>query len=88
MDHKVLREITEHNPDTEQIFEDNLLDTYYPQRTARLEDVCLYNFVANYDWYGKDANRERKYSKVKKPLLPNHKLFDPEKEAQREKENK
>jgi len=37
--------------------------------------------VANYDWY---ANGDRKYLKLKKPCLPNHKLFDPEKEAQRE----
>ena len=84
MDHKVLLEIAEHNPDTEEIFEDNLLDTYYPQRPARLEDVCLYDFVANYDWYAKDRNGNRKYSKLNKPRLPNHKLFDPEKEAQRE----
>jgi len=65
MDHKVLLEIAEHNPDTEEIFENNLLDTYYPQRPARLEDVCLYDFVANYDRYGKDANGDRKYSKLK-----------------------
>ena len=84
MDHKVLLEMAEHNPDTEEIFEDNLLDTYYPQRPARLEDVCLYDFVANYDWYAKDRNGNRKYSKLNKPRLPNHKLFDPEKEAQRE----
>ena len=83
MDHKVLLEIAEHDPDTEEIFEDNLLDTFYPQRRARLEDVCLYNFVANYDWQGEDANGDRKYSKLKKPCLSNHKLFDPQKEAQR-----
>jgi len=40
--------------------------------------------VANYGWYGKDANGDRKYSKLKKPHLPNHKLFDPEKEAKRD----
>ena len=45
MDHKVLLEMAEHNPDTGEIFEDNLLDTYYPQRPARLEDVCLYDFM-------------------------------------------
>jgi len=83
MDHKVLLEIAEHDPDTEEIFEDNLLDIFYPQRPARLKDVCLYNFVANYGWYGKDANGDRKYTKLKKPRLPNHKLFGPEKEAER-----
>jgi len=39
--------------------------------------------VTNYNWCGKDDNGDRKYSQLKKPL-PNHKLFDPEKEAQRE----
>ena len=76
MDHKVLLEIAQHDPDTEEIFEDNILDTFYPQKLARLEDVCLYDFVANYDWYGKDADGDRKYMKLKKPCLPNHKLFD------------
>ena len=85
MDHKVvLEDAEEHDRDTEEIFEDNLLDTFYPQRPARLEDVCLYNFVANYDWYGKDCDGDRKYTKLKKPRLPNRKVFDPEKDAQRE----
>ena len=59
MDHKVLLEIAEHDPDTEEIFEDNLIDTFYPQRPESLEDVCLYDFVAKYDWYGKDDNGDR-----------------------------
>jgi len=41
IDHKALLEIAKQDPDPEEIFEDNLLDTYYPQRSARLEDVCL-----------------------------------------------
>ena len=40
--------------------------------------------VANYDWQTKDDNGERKYAVLKKPRLPNHKLFDPQKETQRE----
>ena len=31
-----------------------------------------------------DDNGNRKYRKLTKPQLPNHKLFDPETEAQRE----
>ena len=31
-----------------------------------LEDVCLHEFVANYNWYGKDSKEERKYSKLGK----------------------
>ena len=83
-DHKELQEIAKRDPDTEDIFEDSLLDTHYPQRPNDLEDVCLYDFVANYDWQTKDDNGERKYAVLKKPRLPNHKLFDPQKETQRE----
>ena len=79
-DHKVLQGIAKNDPDTEEIFLDNLLDTYYPQRPDSLEDVCLHDFVANYDWQSKDSRRNRMYKKLRKPRLPNHKLFDPENE--------
>ena len=83
-DHRLLQEIARNNPDTEDIFEDNLIDTFYPQRPQSLEDVCLYDFVANYDWHSKDDSGNRKYTKLTKPRLPNHKLFDPENETQKE----
>ena len=83
-DYKELQVIAKSNPDTEDIYEDSLLDTHYPQRPADLEDVCLYDFVAKYDWQTKDDNGNRKYALLKKPRLPNHKLFDPQKETQRE----
>ena len=83
-DHKVLQEIAENDPETEEIFLDNLLDTYYPQRPDSLEDVCLHDFVANYDWQNKDSRGNRMYKKLQKPRFPNHKLFDPENENQRE----
>ena len=46
--------------------------------------VCLYDFVANYDFCGIDVNCDRKYRKLSKPQLPNHKLFDPERKDQRD----
>ena len=46
-DHKVLEQMAKHNPDNEDIYEDNLLDTYYPQRPESLEDICLHDLVAN-----------------------------------------
>ena len=46
-DHKQLKEIAEHNPDNEDIFEDNLINNFYPQRPQELEDVCLYDFTSN-----------------------------------------
>ena len=82
--HKQLQQIAKCSPDTKYIFEDNLVDTYYPKRPQELEDVCLYDFVANYEWQGRDDDGNRKYRKLSKPRLPNHKLFDPENEDQRE----
>ena len=82
--HKQLEEIAKQNPDNQEIFEDNLIDAFYPQRSQELEDVCLYDFVANYELQGLDEQGQRKYRKLNKPKLPNHKLFDPENENQRE----
>ena len=73
-----------HELDPDDIFEKGLLDTHYPKRRASLEEVCLYAFVANYDWQSKDVHGDRKYSKLRKPRLSNHKLFDPQKENQRD----
>ena len=42
------------------------------------------DLVANYDWQGRDRQGRRIYKKLIKPKLPNHKLFDPENENQRE----
>ena len=83
-DHKVLEDVAKQNPDSEEIFQDNLLDTHYPRRPSDLEAVCLYDFVANYDYCGTDGNGDRKYKKLTKPRLPNHKLFDPEIQDQTE----
>ncbi len=79
-----MQDIAKENPDTENIFEDNLIDNHYPQRPQDLEDVCPYDFVANYDWQSKDSSGNRKYRKLTKPWLPNHKLYDPAYENQRE----
>ena len=61
-DHGELLEMESTDPDSEEIFKENLHNNYYPGRPDDLEDVCLYNFVANYDWYGKDSKGDRKYS--------------------------
>ena len=83
-DHRVLEDVAKRDPDSEDIFQDNLLDNHYPRRPSDLEGVCLYDFVANYDYCGTDGCGNRKYRKLTKPRLPNHKLFDPEKEDQRD----
>ena len=83
-DHKVLEDVAKRDPDSEDIFQDNLLDNHYPRRPSDLEGICLYDFVANYDYCGTDSSGKRKYRKLTKPRLPNHKLFDPEREDQRD----
>ena len=70
--HKFLVDMAETQPNSTDIFEDNLLNTYYPKRPNHLESVCLYDFVANYDWYGKDKDGKHKYTKLNKPRIPNH----------------
>jgi hypothetical protein len=58
-DHKKLKEIAESDPDSEDVFEQNLIESYYPNRPEKLEDVCLYDFVANYNYYGFDKKGKR-----------------------------
>ena len=62
-----LQQLAATDPDSENVYWDNLYNTYYPQKAAALEDVCLYDFVANYYYYTKDKNGDRKYQKLKKP---------------------
>ena len=83
-DHSKLQEIAKQDPNNKDIFEDNLIDKFYPQRPSELEDVCLYDFVANYELQGVDTHGKRQYRKLTKCKLPNHKLFDPDNENQRE----
>ena len=54
----------------------SLIDNFYPTRPSELEKVCLYDFVAHYKYDGTDKNGERKYRKLTKPVLPNHKIYE------------
>ena len=47
-DHSKLVEMRERDPNCINIFEANLVDTFYPERPDYMEDVCLYDFVADY----------------------------------------
>ena len=71
-------------PNAEDIYAPSLIDNFYPTRPRELENVCLYDFVTHYKYDGTDINGERKYRKLTKPVLPNHKIFNPLKEEQRE----
>ena len=82
--HSVLKDMETNDPESEKIFEEDIFSDYYPNRPDDLEDVCLYDFVANYDWYGRDLEGNRKYRKLTKPRLVNHYAYDPNKESQKE----
>ena len=71
-------------PDSTDIFEDNPIDTHYFQTPDDLEDVCLYDSVAEYKKAGVDNDGNPVYSMLTKPILPNHKMFNPAKENERE----
>ena len=72
---KVLQKMAECNPNDKASFEDNVVDTFYLQRPAKLEHVCLYDFILN-EFQGIDDQGHRVYKKLGKPKLPNHKIFD------------
>ena len=46
--------------------------------------MCLYDFVANYVKCGVDKNGKTKYRRLNKSVLPNHRLYNPSKENERE----
>ena len=46
-DHSKLTEMRECNPNSTDIFEANLIDTFHPERPDDMEDVCLYDCVAD-----------------------------------------
>eukprot|EP00731_Ephydatia_muelleri_P001725 Em0001g1725a len=82
--HTQLVEMEKNNPGSTDILEGSVVDLYYPTRPEELENVCLYDFVKWYAYSGTSDNVTRVYQKLQKPILPNHKLFDPSIENQRE----
>ena len=82
--HKELKEMAELNPDSDDLYEESLLDDFYPKRPEELKDVCLFDFVKWYVKSGTDASGNRQYRKLLKPKIVNHKIFDPNKPEQRE----
>ena len=83
-DHGKLKELLENNPDSINIFDSNTIDDFNPAQPNELEQVCLYDFVKYYTYCGIDSSGNRKYRKLVKPRLPNHRLYDPNKENERE----
>ena len=77
INHSRLVEMNEQNPNLTAIFEDNLIDTFYPQRPKHMEEVCLYDFVADYVKCGVDKDGNIVYRKLNKSVLPNHRVYNP-----------
>ena len=46
--------MAEHNPNDRAIFEENVVDTFCPQRPVELEHMCLYGFIAQHEFQGTD----------------------------------
>ena len=44
----------------------------------------MYGFVKHYTYNGVDSSGNKAYRKLEKPRLPNHRLYDPTKENERE----
>ena len=66
--HRVLQDLAKN------IFDDNVLDTFYPREIlSSLENVCLYDFVAHYEFQGIDTAGQRVCRKQTKPKLPTKK---------------
>ena len=82
MNYSKLVEMRGRNSNSTDIFQDNLIDTHYPQRPDDMQDVCLYKFVAEYTKAG--VERVTRFTMRTKPILPNHRMFDPSKENERE----
>ena len=76
-DHSQLTQIQEQDPNSTDIFEANLIDTFYPERPDDMEGVWLYDFVARYVKCGVDKNGKTEYRRPIKSVLPNHKLYKP-----------
>uniref|UniRef100_A0A1X7UE30 Uncharacterized protein n=1 Tax=Amphimedon queenslandica TaxID=400682 RepID=A0A1X7UE30_AMPQE len=65
------------------IFNLSIIAEFYPTRPNNMEDVSLYKYVANYKFDKIGENGERNYKLRSKPVLPNHRKFNPTQEAER-----
>ena len=82
-DHRELERMKIEEPDSKDLFLEDLHTSYYPGRPEELEDMCLHEFVSNFNYYGSDASGNRKYTPLTKPRFVNHRIFDPNKENER-----
>uniref|UniRef100_A0A1X7V6S4 Helitron helicase-like domain-containing protein n=1 Tax=Amphimedon queenslandica TaxID=400682 RepID=A0A1X7V6S4_AMPQE len=76
--------LTKMNQSSKDIFNPSIIEDFYPTRLNNMEDVSLYEFVSNYKFDKIGENGEREYKLRSKPVLPNHRKFNPMQEAERD----
>uniref|UniRef100_A0A1X7T9G7 Uncharacterized protein n=1 Tax=Amphimedon queenslandica TaxID=400682 RepID=A0A1X7T9G7_AMPQE len=76
--------LTKMDRSSKDIFNPSIIEDFYPTRPNNMEDVSLYEFVANYKFDKIGENGEREYKLRSKPVLPNHRKFNPMQEAERD----
>ena len=54
--HSTLKKLLESDPDSVNIFDQNMIDDFYPGRPKELEDLCLYDFIKWYVYSGIDSS--------------------------------
>ena len=77
-------QLAESDPHSNDMYQANLLDNFYPNRPASLAHVCLFDFVKWYRRGDDDAEGRRQYVRLGKPKIPNHRIYDPNKTDERE----
>jgi len=50
---------------SDEIYHNNLIDNYYPNRPNVLEDICLYDFASNYNYSSKSCNHMKNANQSK-----------------------
>ena len=86
---KWLQELKENEANSEEIFMNSFIDTYYPNRPDELEDTSLYDFMSNFDRLPLIDNVPTGCFKLKnnlgvlrkrgKPYIINHQKHNPKK---------
>ena len=82
--YRKLQQMAESDPDSNDLYQANRIDNFYPNRPASLDHVCLYDFVKWYCRGDDDAEGRRQYVRAGKPKIPNHRLYHPNKPEERE----
>ena len=77
--YRELQQMAESDPDSNDLYQANLIDNFYPNRPASLGHVYLYDFVKWHRRGDDDAEGRRQYVRAGKPKIPNHRLYDPNK---------